>query len=61
MEIIDITTDIKLEQHFINKSRFHEQKLFTNYNWEPISHRDHRYKIKVITAPPIIKKHFIIS
>ena len=57
VEIIDIATDIKLEQHYWSNG-IHRKKIFNAYEWELISHRDQRYKIKVIAPPPIIKKHF---
>ncbi len=37
------------------------KKVFTSNHWDLISQRDQRFKMKVITEPPIIKKHFISS
>ena len=50
--IIDKASDRKIEQHYWSNGIW-RQKIYTEYSWELISHRDQRFKIKVNTAPPI--------
>jgi hypothetical protein len=50
VEIIDIATDTKLEQHYWSNGVW-RQKIHNQYSWDLISHRDQRFRIKVLKAP----------